>query len=792
MVLTKEQIYELNKKMVLGGAPTEKDDVGYNKPDYVIMNAFASMSLESLTFEHFYNMLLCLNHYKNTQLSAYKDDLEETKAFVKKKANKDISDALDNQIGFLYHKKKEAEKEAAEKKWKETVEKNKVIWKEEQLKVYEQMRNSIEILKDNIFEIQLTWKGRIDDMSEFVRKTDGVKWEKLTDKWTVLVDLRSLPEMITLFREHSYKTEILDKRLEEFLSTDQEVMVKDYFKDEPLKIKRVLSNEYSSSQNVYFTTKNLILPGQVKDLVEDFAQENGFKVNKNKHFFYLEMKKEDSDLLGKLFDSFDFNYSVDDELLEEMRIQYGRRFNKATLIDTDKLALPFKPYPFQLEDARLMLKNKKTLLCSEMGAGKTLVAVLVGESIKKPKLVVCPESLRINWEREIHQVNPAADVRTIYNAKNLSFSKEWNIIGYASIAKLQEQILEEKFDVVFFDEAHMTKAIGNNGAPTSKRGKAALIIAKQAEYCYPMTGTPIPTSNRDLYNLLAMICHPITLGKWSFFEYGKEFCNGEQTRFGWDFTGNSNNDKLNEILADNDVMVRHLKKDVLPHLKKQRIFLPISVNAKKVNAEIEEALAKSESDNKNNFLAYAMTGRRILSLEKVKQTIEFTDTILSQNKSAVIVDEFNDTLDYIVEHYGKESVAVIRGGMTDKEKQAEIDAFQKGSKKICAMNIVAGGVGITLTKSHNLIFNSYNFTPGMMVQAEDRICRGNQTELCNVYYMYAENVPLDKVFTDLLTEKFYTINSAVDGGDGDAVNMVEEILKALFTKTGTLRKKYQG
>ena len=41
--------------------------------------------------------------------------------------------------------------------------------------------------------------------------------------------------------------------------------------------------------------------------------------------------------------------------------------------------------------------------------------------------------------------------------------------------------------------------------------------------------------------------------------------------------------------------------------------------------------------------------------------------------------------------------------------------------------VIAGGLGLTLTRAHNMIICDYDWTPSNMVQVEDRICRSGQT-----------------------------------------------------------------
>lgn len=418
--------------------------------------------------------------------------------------------------------------------------------------------------------------------------------------------------------------------------------------------------------------------------------------------------------------------------------------------------------------------------------GKTMIATLVGTSIDTPKLVIVPESLRINWRKEIRNLTPNADIRILYSKDKFDLNKnhlpDWTIVGYATVNKYSEQLKEMGYNCVFIDEAHNCKAVNNRGEAASARAKAVLELCDQAEYVYPMTGTPIPTRNKDLYNIFRMLkvdkVGDVKMGdKWSFYNYGNKFCNGHNNGFGWECEGNTNSDQLHTQLQP--YMVRRLKKDVLPNLTKQRIFIPTETTSREYK-EIEKRLHDMGDDE--TYMGLAMTGRHVLSKEKVKPAIDLAESILSEDKSVVIVSNFNETLDTIVDKFG-DDCCTIRGGMSDSAKQQAIDDFQSGRKHVCALNIIAGGVGVTLTKAHDMVICDYDWTPSNMAQVEDRICRAGQTEGCNIHYIYCENSVLDTTFVDMITSKSANIDKVVDGAENtmDLSNGVS-FMKALQSR----------
>lgn len=401
--------------------------------------------------------------------------------------------------------------------------------------------------------------------------------------------------------------------------------------------------------------------------------------------------------------------------------------------------------------------------------GKTLISVLVGESINMPKLVICPPSLRINWYREIKQARHSADVKILYSNCDIDkfeFGEDWTIVGSKTVTKFLPQLMK-KFKCMFVDEAHNYKSVTNYGNPASKRAQSILALSRNVTYCYLITGTPVPSKNKDLFNILKMLkCEAYNLDSiWSFKNFADTFCDPKDNGFGMNYDGNSNSEELHNVL--NKLMVRRLKKDVLPDLKKQRQFIPLDPKFKQDYKSIESRLyypIRGKDGKFDSFLGLAMTGRRILSQYKVDAAIEMAETILNSEDSVVIVTNFDDTAEKLKMKFKKDACE-IRGGQTDKVRQLALDDFQSRKKHVCILNMQAGGVGITLTAAHTMIVIDYLWNPTDMIQVEDRICRTGQTEMCVIYYLYCYSSTLDNIFVDMLSSKAANTDMVVDAAE---------------------------
>lgn len=638
----------------------------------------------------------------------------------------------------------------------------------ETIKYYQKTVKEVKVVDFSKDSVKLTWSYNktVSDYIKYDMDRTHFKWTKPQGEWVLSIEWDYLKQLLDVFQANGYSTTAIQTvwdNLDELLGDTPESPT-----DITLQVSRPST-----------TLDTLVLEVPYHDaIVKAFRNVPYAFFNKSTKTwecyieFSLVLYKELEGLKIKGLDLSQLKPWAD--LIDG----WGKTYS---LIDYTKCPLKFQPYDFQITDATQLLTQKVMLNANDMGCGKTFEQVLVGESIPMSKLVICPPTLRINWKKEILHVNPNANVHIIYSADEFKTVNGWNIIGYNSLDKFQKQLEAEKFQVIMIDEAHYIQAVSNSGTPDSKRAYSVLRLAATANYVYPITGTPKTNRNKNLFNILRSIRHPLSRGKWAFSNYGRVYCDGHNNGWGWDYEGNSNDEELNAQLVP--FMIRHLKSEVLPHLKKQRIVTPVEVDLREYHYEISEYLNNRTNKNAED-LARLMRARKILATQKVGESIDFAKNLILEDKKVVIVTCFTEVVK-AVEKAFKGNVVKLVGGMSDEAKDKAITEFQQGVPQVMVMNIVAGGVGVTLTKSYNMVINDFDWVPGNLTQAEDRICRGGQTEeYCNIYYLYASGADMDEVFADTLTSKFSTINTTVDGGTGDEIDYISLINAALEKSTG--------
>ena len=439
------------------------------------------------------------------------------------------------------------------------------------------------------------------------------------------------------------------------------------------------------------------------------------------------------------------------------------------------------PLEHQKEAIQKLVENKKFILADDMGLGKTTSTIIAAlEANSKKVLIICPATLKINWKREIENYSD----KSIYIAegKNFSTDADFVIINYDIIKNFHDpkkkddsEILKANFDLVIVDEAHYIK----NGQ--AQRTKLINDLVKTVDRLWLLTGTPMTSRPMDYFNLLSLVDSPVSK---NWMAYAIRYCQGYQFNVGgrkvWNITGASNLDELRERTSG--TILRRLKENVLD--LPDKIITPVylrlkSKNYEEVMGEYYDWYDKNPDESKSLTVQFSKLTkvRQIIADEKISQTIEIAENIIEQDKKVIIFCNFTDSLNKIIEHFGKSAVK-LDGSMSKPERQRSVDEFQDNPKvKVFVGNIKAAGVGITLTSAEAVIMNDLSFLPSDHAQAEDRAYRYGQKNNVLVYYPIFENT-IEGVIYDILNNKKQVI-ATVMGDNQITTDAAEEILQKI-------------
>ena len=446
-----------------------------------------------------------------------------------------------------------------------------------------------------------------------------------------------------------------------------------------------------------------------------------------------------------------------------------------------------EPYDYQKEGIAYALEKKRCIMGDEMGLGKTAQAIgTMTASGAFPALVICPASLKLNWQREFKKFGGVDAMilddrnRGVWqNVLRLTRNDgkplcQVVIVNYESLKKFFVRRLnrQERFTLksiefderirlfrsVIIDESHRCKS------NKTQQSKFVQGIAQGKEYILELTGTPVVNNNTDLLQQLNIMGRLEEFGGYT--KFVGRYCAG--------LNQSSHLKELNYRLR-NTCFFRRQKKDVLTQLPdKTRSYLVTDIDNRKEYADAERDVIKylkdyTQADNEK--LQRTLRGAIMVKMGILKQ-------ISARGKIRNAVEVIHNTVDggekLIVFCFLKEVVAALKqefpdavtvtGDDNEKQKQRAVDSFQEDAAcKLIILNYRSGGTGLTLTAASNVLFVEFPWTYSDCCQAEDRAHRNGQKNAVTCTYLLGSGTIDEYMFNLIQTKK--EIANGVTGTD---------------------------
>lgn len=455
-------------------------------------------------------------------------------------------------------------------------------------------------------------------------------------------------------------------------------------------------------------------------------------------------------------------------------------------------------FPHQVAGIEFLMRprpERGVLLADDMGLGKTRQAILAAHegAATGRILVVCPASLKLNWEREIHLALGAAPEVAVLSGGSFRLAR-WTIVNYDLLRRHHAALLAERWACLILDEAHYLKNRhsqrsqlvigGERRGPARRLGRLAggriRGLADSAERLYLLTGTPITNRPLDLFALLRAMRHP--LGD-DLLPFALRYCAAFQHEHGWDMNGASHLDELHDRLQG--VLLRRRKSEVLDLPPKLRTYMPVEVDLaayRRVWTDYVALLATRKRVPKRMLLAEVAKLRHAAAIAKIPAAIALASEIRATGEKVVVFACHQVVVDALVDHFGPSCVAVT-GSHTALERQAAVEAFQSDpAVGVFVGNLVAAGIGLSLTAATQVVFVDYSFVPAEHLQAEDRPYRIGQSNAVTVTYLSAVGT-LDTEIEALLAQKLGVVAEVIDGAaPALAASFLDDLLAVLARK----------
>lgn len=409
----------------------------------------------------------------------------------------------------------------------------------------------------------------------------------------------------------------------------------------------------------------------------------------------------------------------------------------------------FGLYAYQPEGVRHLLRYSGALLADDMGLGKTrqsIVAAVLARGEKRC-VVVCPASLRFNWQREILKVCGEQSWVVGHAGER---SARWWITAYETVQRVIDT--NENFGAMLVDEAQHIKEM------SSARTRRALELGARADRRWMLTGTPVLNDHKELFPLLSLSGHPLA-------QMG-------QARFSKVFKQKRGNQALAKRIGE--WLLRRTKDEVLDLGQKRESQIHLRLDAPDV-FEYKRIF----SDKDQVALTKIIGLRRILEEAKLRFISESISDLGKADK-AIVFCFYKESVRLLCDSLDEQKIkwVSITGSDSPKKRLAAEDAFQSDPKiRVCVATVDAAYAGLNLTAANYVYFATLPWTPAKKRQAEDRAYRiGQERDVLVITPIFLDSI--DEQLLELLQYKAMIAKDSTEQQDDN--NLAAEFADRVF------------
>lgn len=414
-------------------------------------------------------------------------------------------------------------------------------------------------------------------------------------------------------------------------------------------------------------------------------------------------------------------------------------------------------FPYQIEGADFLANRSKALLADAMGLGKSAQVIRACDMAGvENALVLCPASVRYNWDREFGRFSDKnRPTSLLLSGKNKPRFDGVTICSYDLLksASVYKALTSHAWDALILDECHYLKG------REAKRTKAVFGprcdglegVAAKAKRVWALSGTPAPNDPSELYVLMKAFA----LWKRPYWDFVARYCQGFDNGFGFQITGAKNTAELKQTLAP--IMLRRKKEDVmkdLPPLSYSEVLLDPSML---VHPDDLKAWQEAEEGQDGEALKQALKDfdaqdrplediglaslRRVTGMAKVRPAAALIADELHRPggmDKVVVFAIHRDVITYFRECLAAYDPVIVWGGTTPEKRQRNIERFIHNAKcRVFIGNINAAGTGIDGLQGScaEVVFLESSWTPASNAQAVMRVHRIGQKKPVRVRFM---------------------------------------------------------
>ena len=436
---------------------------------------------------------------------------------------------------------------------------------------------------------------------------------------------------------------------------------------------------------------------------------------------------------------------------------------EATQVDLRLLTANLRRY--QQFGVQYIICQKRVLLGDDMGLGKTIQVLAamchLAAQGKKHFFVVAPNSVLINWEREVKKhtkLNPIV----VHGFDRDDELEQWQreggvaITTYTTLGRLVDKVTS--VDLLAVDEAHSVKN------PDAQRTQSVVRLCGLTEQVVFMSGTALENRLSELQFLVKSVQPKVDAEVAALLNQVRPAPAEVRTKLAPVYLRRTQADVLTELpdLTETDEVIPLEPEDVAAYRAS-----PDNLMHKRLAATIGAG------------------GRQSAKFDRLKELLEGYE---EDGRKVAVFSFFRQVLDDVSATVG--GCPQIHGSISAEERQLVLDRFAaKEGFGVLALQIEAGGVGINLQCAQVVILMEPQFKPSTEKQAIARVRRMGQTRKVNAHRLIAKGT-VDEALVLLIERKKqvfedYAQHSSVKDASGmamDAGSAAMEELRGIVAK----------
>jgi superfamily II DNA or RNA helicase len=459
--------------------------------------------------------------------------------------------------------------------------------------------------------------------------------------------------------------------------------------------------------------------------------------------------------------------------------------------DSKLLALLKAPlYPYQAEGALFAVRAGRALIGDDMGLGKTIQSIAATEILARhfgvsKVLVVCPTSLKYQWQSEIMRFSGRQGEKAarVINGGRAQRQKDYalddfcKITNYEKLSPDLDMIAAWAPELVIVDEAQRVKNWNTIAARALKR--------VDSPYAIVLSGTPLENKLEELISIVQFVDQHRLGPTWKLLH--EHQVKDEAGRV----TGYAGLEKIGQTLAP--VMIRRRKSEVLrqlPSRTDQNLLVPMTEMQMLYHQENADVVARIvQRWRKTRFLSDKDQRRLTCALQNMRMSCNstylldqetdhgvkaeelaalFEDLFAEPEAKAVVFSQWTRTHDIIIRRLEMRELGYVsfHGGVPSDKRPALVERFRDDPTCRVFLSTDAGSTGLNLQHASTLVNMDLPWNPAILEQRIARIHRMGQIRPVRVINFVSKGT-IEEGMLSVLAFKRSLSAGILDGGSSE-------------------------